>query len=348
MRAAIFAFTKNGASQAIKIHNFLISDDYEADIFTTKDYALKSPIFRIIEPSLKAIAEAAFKECRLIVFVGSLGIAVRTIAPFIEDKATDPAVLCVDDLGKHIIPVLSGHIGGANSIARKIADILMGTAIITTATDINGVFSVDEWAARNNMHISNVKQVKMVAKGLLDGEKIGLHTEFDILDAIPNGIEKGTAFETGIFIGFNKKEKPFENTLSLLPKIIHIGIGCRKGTTFFDIENAVLKALDEENISINAVCAVASIDLKKDEEGLLEFANNYNLPISFYSANQLEEAIGSFSKSDFVKRITSVDNVCERAAVLSSKGGSLIKSKTVINGITVALTMEKWGVSFEN
>lgn len=348
MKAAVFAFTKKGVLQSEKLLAILKKSGYSVTIYTTKDYALKIEECDVITPNLKTIAEQTMKDCKLIIFVGSLGIAVRIISPFIMDKTKDPAVLCIDDLGRYVIPVLSGHIGGANAIAKSIAAELNAEAIITTATDISGVFSVDEWATRNGMYICNVGQVKRIAKNLLDGLEVGLLTRFQIEGGLPKNVVLDKKCEAGICISLDEEDKPFEYTLNLIPKIIYIGIGCRKDSEFEKIEKAVFEVLNEENISIHAVGGIGSIDLKKNEQGLLQFENKYRLSTTFYAADELQNAKGEFTGSDFVKKITKVDNVCERAAVLLADGGKLIRNKTVIDGVTIALAKSDWSVSFEN
>lgn len=153
----------------------------------------------------------------------------------------------------------------------------------------------------------------------------------------------GTAGAVGIYIGIYRQE-PFEKTLRLVPPILHLGIGCRKGTSAQEIEQAVKAVLQAQRIDPKAIGCVASIDLKKEETGLLQFCNERALPVTFYTAQQLQSVEGDFTPSDFVRSITGVDNVCERAALLGAE--TLIVKKTAVNGVTVALAAEHLEVGF--
>lgn len=132
--------------------------------------------------NLSELAERLFADSDAVVFVCACGIAVRTAAPYIRSKLSDPAVIVIDDCGKFVIPVLSGHIGGANALARQLADILVAQAVITTATDIGGKFSPDSFAAANDLIISDYDMAKKIAAAVLDGEKIGLVSEYECLN----------------------------------------------------------------------------------------------------------------------------------------------------------------------
>ena len=275
-------------------------------------------------------------------FVGSCGIAVRKIAPYVHDKRTDPAVICVDELGTFVIPLLSGHIGGANALARRIAESLHATPVITTATDINCKFSVDTWATENGCAISSMKLAKAVSAAILEGD-IPLKSDFPIAGTLPNGVISGETGTLGVYLTASDKE-PFENTLRLIPRRLHLGIGCRRGIEKEAIERAVEQVFRENGLDFRAVSCAASIDLKQDEEGLLSFCEEQSLPIRFYSAAELEAVPGEFTPSPFVQKVTGVDNVCERAALIGAE--DLIVRKTACHGVTVAVAMENWEVHF--
>jgi cobalt-precorrin 5A hydrolase len=349
MRASVFTFTRSGTLRGEQLLEFLKGEGFEAVCYAMKDYASDSNQMIPMDAGLKAAVGTEFGRCRLLIFIGALGIAVRAIAPFIYDKAKDPAVICMDETAKFVIPVLSGHIGGANAFAGKIAGIFDASAAVTTATDVNGVFAADEWASEQGLVITDIAQVKQVSKELLDGGAVGLHTDYEIKGDLPFGITVDLHCKTGIAVSPNGKVRPFENTLNLLPRILHLGIGCKKDTKLKDINKAVTEILDENDIDIRCICNIASIDLKENEAGLLSFADYYCLPVSFYTAEELSKAEGFFTKSDFVKSVTSVDNVCERAAALSSGGGRLIIQKTAKNGVTVAVAEPPdWSICFED
>ncbi len=277
-----------------------------------------------------------------LVFIGAAGIAVRSIAPHVRSKVTDPAVLCIDELGQYVIPLLSGHIGRANELAKKIAANLGALPVITTATDINGRFSVDSWAVQNGFIIDNMSLAKEISAAILEHD-IPFSSQLPISTELPTGLIRSDSGELGIFFGW-KKQEPYSHTLRLIPPILHLGIGCKRGTAAETIREAVSRMLERYNIDIRAIRSAASIDLKADEPGLRDYLQSAGLRAEFYSAETLQAVPGEFSRSDFVRKVTGVDNVCERAAMIGAE--RLIVSKSVFSGVTLALATEKKEVRF--
>ena len=301
-------------------------------------------------------------------------------------------MISVDEKGDYIIPILGGHVGGANALASRIAESIGGESVVTTATDINKKFSVDTWAVSQGIIIESKEAAKEISAEILERDVL-LKSDLPIKGELPSGVkaasavataeynaehgtasnassnaEPGAASNAGIYIGW-KKEEPFKKTLRLIPCILHLGIGCRRDTGAEKIRAFVEKVLEEENIDKRAIKGVASIDIKSNEEGLLAFASEEGVPINFYSAEELAELTGDFSSSTFVEGVTGVDNVCERAAVMDAKCGSvksamssaeqkteeesssneslLIVRKTAADGVTLAIAAEYMEVSFE-
>ena len=159
----------------------------------------------------------------------------------------------------------------------------------------------------------------------------------------PPGVKYGDDGDVGIYIGYRKKS-PFLTTLRLIPRCISLGLGCRRGTASETISKAVKTVFEAAGVDIRAVKRVSSIDLKRDEAGLLEFCESQNLPVSFYTAEELNSVPGNFAPSQFVEKITGTDNVCERSALMGAE--TLIIGKTAVNGVTVAAAEEKGEVRF--
>lgn len=309
--------------------------------FSERGFALAKKIavkfggiaFRCENIGLSEFSENGFCEASALVFVGAAGIAVRAVAPYIKHKSEDPAVICVDELGNYAIPLLSGHLGGANALAKKIAEEIGAQPVITTATDINKKFAVDEWARIQGFKIENPEKIKSVSAKLLSGENVYYKSEIEIAVNSPEGIYLSNGGDCDFYIGFETAPK---DALHIIPSDCVIGIGCKKGTPEATIEGVFADFLKDRKISEKMIYAASSIDLKENEEGLLSFCKKHRFPISFYSANELNEAKGSFSGSEFVDKITGTDNVCERSAVLLS-GGILLEKKYAENGVTMAL-----------
>lgn len=350
MRIASVSFTARGSRLNAAVKDALTLKGYDVEAFCMPKYAADAGLAAMAEP-LKDWTGRMFAEADALLFVGAAGIAVRSIAPFVKGKDADPAVVVMDEKGMFAISLLSGHLGGANELAGALSNLTGAIPVITTATDVNGRFAVDVFAKKRNLALSDLKAAKAVSADILDEKPVGLLCEFPIEGPVPEELtllSGGEPFdgETGIVLSLNEEKRPFAHTLHLLPRIVTVGIGCRRGKAEEEIEAAVLQALRRNHISVRCVSGIASIDVKKDEAGILAFCEKYGLPFETFTAAELLAAPGSYSASEFVKSRVGVDNVCERSAVLAC-GGTLIQKKTAGDGVTVALALEKWMVDFE-
>lgn len=307
MNIVIAAFTRKGTALAQRIAEFL-----GGSVFVPPRLSREG--LSEISPSLPEWAGRVFHEANALIFVGACGIAVRAVAPFIASKLTDPAVIVIDEAGKFVIPVLSGHVGGANDLARKIATFLHAQAVITTATDVNNLPAVDEWAVKHNCAIENPHAVKHVSSSLLEGKLPGVAVTYEDVPA------------------------PFPVTLWLRPRVLVLGAGCNRNTDPEEFEQCAADFLKGAGVSLLSLKAVASIDIKNDEPALVNFAEKHNVPFMTFTAGELQNVPGRFTTSERVKHFTGTDNVCERACVLAAgEGAVLLRSKCVYNGITFAL-----------
>lgn len=337
MKTAVFAYSRRGCALARRV---LAALGEGGRAYTLPRFG--EPGFgEIPQPSGPFYGEL-FSSMDALIFVGAAGIAVRSIAPFVRSKATDPAVLSLDEGGFFVIPLLSGHIGGGNALARRLAEALGAQAAVTTATDVNARFSVDAWATEQGYVIDDLKAAKAVSAAILEGD-VPFCSDLPIVGDLAPGLALGESGPVGIFLGWRKRE-PFDVTLRLVPRCLRLGLGCRRGTPKTRVAEAVSQVLDENGIDPRAVRCASSIDLKRDEAGLLEYCREMGLPISFHSAGELNNLPGDFTPSAFVQSVAGVDNVCERAALLG--GGRLIVRKTAIGGVTVALAAENREVRF--
>lgn len=303
MKASVIAFTEKGCKLGRRI-----SEELEGKF---------SPGTGADKVSLSEWIEDSWKNSDLLVFVSSTGIAVRTIAPYIVHKAKDPGVIVIDDNSKHCISLLSGHIGRANEYTDIISRFTGADAVITTATDINGVFSIDSWATENEMIIINTERIKDISKRSLNGECIDIEKEALI----------------SIY-----KEKT--NKLILVPRVLSVGIGCRKNTNPEALKSFYFETLENLNIYPEAVKSVTTIDQKKDEEAILKLVEANKLELNIYTADELNELEGEFSGSEFVRKTVGTDSVCERSAVLGNSGKLLLK-KTSKDGMTIAIAIKE-------
>lgn len=374
MKISIISFSRSGYRIGEMLSWFLGEGGHEVEAFTKSKYTKKildesqveaddkafrnvKEFAKPIDYSLRDWTGRRFAQSDAIIFIGACGIAVRSIAPFVSSKKTDPAVVVIDEQGKFAISLLSGHIGGANELTEEISNLLHATPVITTATDINNKFAVDVFAKTNGCYISDMTMAKEISAALVNGNSVGFASDFPWVGEIPKELqlldeedETKEKPEMGIYVTNSYMKHPFVHTLYLVPKIITLGVGCKKDTPADTVEKVVRKACDELLIPSVSMELVASIDLKKEEQGILEYCKERNLPFETYSAEQLKEVEGSFAESKFVEETTGVDNVCERSAILgSSKHGeksNLILRKYAEDGVTAALARRKWSVQF--
>ena len=340
MRAAIFAFTARGKDTARAVRNCLADSGYEAALYAPE--RLAEGDCAAYAGSLPDFTGTVFDR-DAIVFVGACGIAVRAIAPHVASKKSDPAVLCLDEKGQFVISLLSGHIGGANRLAHRLARALGATPVITTATDVNGRFSVDAWAAERDMAISDMAVAKRVSAEILTRDIPFWADEGGEPPRLPDGLVWQNTGELGICVSV-RDITPFAETLLLTPRALRVGIGCRRGTSKEAIDAAIDHVFAENHLRPEAVAEAASIDVKQDEAGLLAACAGRGWPARFYSAEELVQVAGSFTPSAFVKNTVGVDNVCERAA--AATGGRIIVPKTALNGVTVAVAETEWRIGF--
>ena len=243
--AKFVSFTEVGAQTARKAAALLPD-------FLTERYA-RTVDLSLAGTQLARFAQQAMVDCDLIVFVGAAGIAVRAVAPYLAGKALDPAVLVIDEAGRFVVPILSGHLGGANALAERLADGLGATAVITTATDGRAAFAVDTWAAAHGCAVVDPQNIKHVSGALLRGEPLGLRSDFSVEGRLPAQVTLDGTPDSGFVIGFDTKAAPFAHTLHLVPRVVYLGIGCRRGTDAQTIEQAVQAALDSAGVPWEAV-----------------------------------------------------------------------------------------------
>lgn len=372
IQVSIISFSDNGGRLANEIKQILQHCPQNAQ-WLRQECAVKvrAQESSKVSGSLKAWVKEAFAQSKVLIFVGAVGIAVRLTADFITDKWKDPAVLAVDERGRFVIPLLSGHVGGANDCARFLAEKLLAVPVITTATDLYGKFAVDVFAVKNGLSVSDRRLAKEISAAALKGEKIGFACERQFFGSLPQELEESKEIEENfgdgnkrsgryeIYVGVRRRQED-QRTLFLNPRVLVLGIGCKMGKSMEEIETFVRGKFVEAQLALDSVCGAASVDLKKQERGLAAFCEKWQIPLRTFPAGELAELPGAFTESEFVTKITGVGNVCERAAVkcamelaaqkqrrASQARCSLLQKKTAGNGITLAVAQIDWSVEFE-
>lgn len=346
-RIVTIAYSRQGGEISFSLLQGLRERGYCCDGYLFEKYR-KEGLFAF--GRAENIIAACFRQSSGIIFVCAMGIAVRQICGFIQSKQTDSAVLVVDEMGKFVIPVLSGHLGGANELARECAELTGAVPVITTATDLHGRFAVDVFAVKNHLVIDDMKLAKSVSADILNSQTISVYLEECYVTVKPDGTElkliskKNNQGKAGIVISPYCQQKG-TGALHLIPSQVILGVGCRKGISASDVESAVADVMKEYQIDWRAVCCVCTIDIKKEELGLLEFCRRRELPLQTFNREELAKQEGEFTGSTFVQDITGVDNVCERSA-MAGGGERLIVPKQKREGVTVAAAVFRVGLNF--
>ena len=351
---AIVAITKRGVETAVKIKEALSKLELTCMVFAPKKYDQKGvvPLDKKVGEFIKEI----YSKVDAIVAVMATGIIVRAVAPCLESKLVDPAVLGVDASGQFVISLLSGHYGGANELTRLIAEGIGATPVITTASDAMGKQSVDELARILHLAIANPESLVAVNSAIVNGEKVVVVLagdvkvpaericagEIKVVESGEQAAEIVNGFDAGIII---TKEtithaKLMKPVTILKPKRIAVGVGARKNVTENEVIDAVNLALKQTRIPLERVDRLATVDVKKDSPSIINAAKGLGLNLDFISV----EVLRAFKHEDLspdsklVEQKIGVGGVCERAAlIVAGKKTKLILKKTKVNGVTVAI-----------
>ncbi len=324
MNYDVICFTEKGSETANRINEArrLLGEE-NLNVYAKFEKA--SSDFVLVSEDISSWAEKRFNDKRGMIFIGACGIAVRAISAFVKDKLNDPPVIVIDDNATYVIPILSGHVGNANKDALFLSGLIGAVPVITTSTDVNDAFSADLFAMENDLRIVNRDGIKKVSGKAIDGKPITISVKdyppVEDVDVLVTDDEKNSGF-----------------SLLLSPKRYVIGVGMKKDTAFADFEELVFNTLSKNDIDINDIAAIGTIDIKENEPALQEFSRKYRMPVISFTADMLNKAKGDFDHSDFVEKTVGTDNVCERAAVAASDyKGKIIVKKTAGNGMTIAV-----------
>ena len=347
-KIAILSITNNGRELALRIKEIMKNVDV---FFIKKDTDYKSDEVTVVNKGLKEFIPQIFDKYEYLVFIMATGIVVRTIAPLVMSKFSDPAILVMDEKGNNIISLLSGHMGGANEMTLYMSDLLNSHPVITTATDVNKKSSLDMIAKKLNGHIDDFRDnVLKINSMLVNNEEVHLyidgnykinHQGFTLYDE-KTDLDK----VRNLVIVTNKKDinkilnKNIENLnekiIKVTPKDIVIGVGCKKNTNSDHMKNSLIKFLAEYNIDINAVKEIGSIEIKKDEKAIIDLAKFLDVKFKTFSVEEISKVDYLYEKSDWVKKNVGVYSVSDPVAHLLSEGRVII-NKQKYDGITFSI-----------
>jgi cobalt-precorrin 5A hydrolase len=277
-----------------------------------------------------------------LICIMATGIVIRSIAPLCKDKKIDPCVVVLDEKGEFVISLLSGHLGGGNALAREIARITGGKAVITTASDVTGHTAVDLWVAANELIVANPEKLTQMSARLVNNGALTFFSDQDI-DGLPADLCPVEKIELADIVISPSCPDTYDH-LWLIPKNLFVGFGCNRGTTSAEFQQALTELCRINGIDLRAIAGSASIDLKNDEEGLLDFAQKSHIPIRFFSKDELNTVAG-ISTSEAVLKATGAKGVAEPAAILAAfsdcGAGRFVIRKMKWKNVTAAVAAKR-------
>jgi cobalt-precorrin 5A hydrolase len=349
MNAAVIALTPKAAELAMQVSIQLNAHAFIKPQLLTQEVLKAARNYDIseIKGDFTTFVGYLFRHYEALVFIMACGIVVRSIAPYIRDKSSDPAVIVMDEKCRYAISLLSGHIGGANRLALHLAEKTGAIPVITTATDINEIISFDVFAVDNDCEIENIKELKFISSGLLRGEAAEVYSEYSLQGNFPSCIRmynpgrRDCCNNMVVLSNRTDIQALGARTLYIRPRNLVLGVGCKRGTSKEAIREAVKDFMNSNKRSMLSLKCVATIDLKKDEKGILEFCSDSRLELKIVPREDIAKIEDAFQGSEFVKQNVGVASVAEPCAILACKNGTLVCTKKAYSGITLALSEEE-------
>ena len=352
---AIIAITKHGVELARKLQSqFAHADLYYMSKFNRGDEDSRN--IQSFDGSVRLLFPALFPAYKGLIIIISLGAVIRMIAPLLQDKKKDPGIVVIDDKGEHVISVLSGHLGGANELTLEVAAAIGARPVITTASDVQKTIAVDLFGRRFGWQWEAEDKLTPVSAAVVNEEQIAVIQESGernwwlhanpmpaYIQTYETISEAMLAKPNAALIVTHRLLQPDEtsildNGVLYRPKVLVIGMGCNRGTTLEEIEAVITDTLAELQFSIRSVKALCTIDLKQDEQGLLEVCQKYGWEMVCYTANQLNE-VNIEAPSETVYKFTGAYAVSEPSAKLYSGNEQLIVNKKKSGNVTISLGM---------
>ena len=347
MKIAIIAITRNGARLGTRLRDGLGN----VDLHVLEKYRGQAGKESLpFSEKTGELLKRLWPEYQGFVCIMATGIVVRLVAPLLDRKDKDPAVVVMDDAGRFAISLLSGHLGGANDLAGRCAFLTGAREVITTATDVNELPSFDMLAKDEGWEIEDLSRVKLLNSLLLDGEKIAVVDQtgrvrpyfhgkgglvfFDTFVAGMRSAAKGFLFVTNSLI---PPQIQSERLLVLRPRNLVLGIGCNSGTEADEIEDVVAGQLKRLFLASASVRCIGTAEAKRHESGLLAFASRLGVPVLFYASQELNEVAAPSPPSEHALEAIGANGVAEPSALLASGSGRLLLKKVKSGNVTLAI-----------
>lgn len=296
---------------------------------------------------LRTAIQSNFEEDTAMVFVGAVGMAVRLIANHVNDKLSDPPVVVIDERGQYAIPILSGHVGAANDLAKELASLVGAIPVITTATDINGKFAIDVFASQNKLFITDKDKIKKISSRILSEETIQISSSFPVEGIIPDQVvmvKYPPRMNVDVIISENISDSKL-CTLHLIPRRFILGIDCRKGISPDVLKEFVISQLKRCNITLDNLSAVTSINSLSAEPAILGLTKGRRIPFNVYSIDELASVDGEFDNLDYIEE--SISDIAARSALICGRDGFFMLNKAKYDGISISIFRTDVRISFD-
>lgn len=327
MKIAILTLTKRG-----KILGESIFEELTEDSTVIK--------LEIFHKNVKKNIEQTFNNFDCIIGIMATGIMIRNICPFIQNKKSDPAVLVIDERGKHVISLLSGHLGGANKLTLKISNMIGSDPVITTSTDLNHKFGVDCIANKYHFIIEPTSEIKSINTDLINNEtvRIDYNSNYEYLwydNEIQETYQRGLSDSNKLLVTNGTI------SLELIPKKIVVGVGSKKNITTQQVIKAINSAMKTLDLPVDRIDEIITGEMKKNEQGIIEAAKNLQMPLKIISESDLKNYKNpDLNNSDFVRSKFGLGGVCEPSSLIAAgEDAILIFRKTAYDGVTIAVSL---------
>lgn len=336
----VIALTKQGSRLARRIADLMQGTVYLPERFAVANEQTFG------KGQFTKTCQRLFHEMDGVICVMATGIVVRTIAPLVEDKTVDPAVLVVDERANHVISLLSGHVGGANAWATQLAELLESDPVITTATDTEHVQALDTLAQRVDGWYPDFKMnTKKYNSLLAAGEPVEIWIDPDFISAFPDlsgfhqleALTDATAGVPLVIVSDKVNFDKYANSVQVVPRVNALGIGCRKDVTYAMMQTVFTQFCVEHQLAWQSIYALGSIDKKQHEGAIHYLADTLNVPVTFYTAEALQPASQHYPQSAFVEKTVGVGNVASASAETLT-GQPTVTDRFALDEITMAMS----------
>ena len=362
-KTAIIALTRNGASMARRLAGSL---DCESTLFIDRRFREDADSGETFDLPVRPVVERAFVGYSSLVIFLSVGATVRLLAPLLESKQVDPAVVCVDDSGSFCVSLISGHVGGADRLAQEIAQHLGARAVITSASHASGTLAVDLLGREFNWRlVAHSNAVTRASSAVINGQPIGIwqgageqgwwpqETPLPQNITVYPGLGDLAASACSAALLITDRTDALDTLLAdkitvvYRPRSLVVGMGCRKGVPVEELESLLAEAFAENALSLECLADIATAEIKRGEPGLEQLAERHGVPLSFLQAdalNQVFETIPSSitSKSERAHRLVGVWGVAEPAALLIAGAEELLVARKKTARATIAVARKNF------